>query len=116
MAWTLEQKVAYNREYRKRNPQRVATWKRNYLVANREKVRKWNARWHELHPKYRVAHNKRYYQKTKKRFAKVRSDWVKRQRQTNPLYRLKQSLIIRVHHAIKSQRTRQDNGICRLHD
>ena len=50
MATYTEEKKQYDREYRKKNREKIRAYKKAYYEKNRETVLKWNAQWQKQNP------------------------------------------------------------------
>jgi hypothetical protein len=62
-----EEKKQYDREYRKKNRERIRAYKKNYYEKNREAVLGWNIIWQEKNPeKFKEAQKKARKNETEK--------------------------------------------------
>ncbi len=94
------------RRYHYENRAKILARKRLYSKTNREKCNESTKCWLAAHPGYISQHNKEYYKKNKEKLLKKNAVWQTRQRQTNPLFRLRQNLSDRIHHCLTNSRSR----------
>jgi hypothetical protein len=104
------------RRWREQNREYDLARKRAHRIANRERYVENCNRWFEANPGYKEAYNKEYYLKNKEAISeqkkgyyhrnqkaslKRNAQWQTRQRRSNPVFRLRQAISLRIYKSLK---------------
>ena len=107
------------RRYRLANPEKVRLWKKNYYLKNREKLKAENQRRRmlnlpEIHSKEALKRAKRRADpKLREKDKLIKNAWYNRKWQSDPVFRLKANLRLRLRQAIKG-RTKDQRALILL--
>jgi len=71
-SWCTACKVAQNKEYMKKNPEKIALWKKKYYETNKGKATM-------------IRNKKTYQQKNREKYLAHKAVWSAKQRKNNPL-------------------------------
>jgi hypothetical protein len=82
-------------------------YRRRYYLAHREEEVKRVREWKKKNPKKWARHNRRYYQKHIVKIRELHREYKARCRKSDPVYRMRDNVRRRIHHAITRLRLKK---------
>lgn len=100
----LLKRQSWWKQYYAENKEKILARRREYYRENKNRYAKWRSDFYARNPNFKRRYSKEYFIRHKKRLYARNSEWQRKERATNPIFRVRQALSLRIYHCLKGKR------------